>query len=373
MAPQPTAVTLAGDGTDRRPPPRTRAADHVVTYAALLAQVRDHGLMKRRLGFYWTYASILVGSLIALGVAFALLGNSWFQLLVATGLAVIFAQFGFLGHDAAHRQIFASSRWNIWSSRIISTVFIGLSHGWWMHKHNKHHNSPNQMGSDPDIAPGVLAFTSEIAGDRVDRGGFTGWFTRHQGWFFFPLLMLEGLALHIAGIRTLLERRDLDHRLLEAVLLTLRLGGYVTILFVVLPPSKAAAFLGLQLAVFGVLLGGSFAPNHKGMPVVPRGLRLDFLRRQVVMSRNIRGGWFVDTAMGGLNYQIEHHLFPSMARPNLSKAQPIVRAFCLEQGITYTETTLAASYGIVVRYLNTVGLSQRDPFACPLVSEYRSV
>ena len=120
-----------------------------------------------------------------------------------------------------------------------------------------------------------------------------------------------------------------------------------------------------------MLLGGSFAPNHKGMPIVPRGMRLDFVQRQVVMSRNIRGSWFVDSAMGGLNYQIEHHLFPSMARPNLKRAKPIVEAFCREHGITYTETSLPTSYGIVVRYLNAVGLSERDPFACPLMAELR--
>jgi fatty acid desaturase len=120
-------------------------------------------------------------------------------------------------------------------------------------------------------------------------------------------------------------------------------------------------------------MGACFAPNHKGMPIVPADVRIDFLRRQVLMSRNIRGGRLTDVAMGGLNYQIEHHLFPSMPRPGLRKAQPIVRAYCLERGIPYTETTLLESYGIVVRYLNRVGLGERDPFECPITARYRSV
>jgi fatty acid desaturase len=90
------------------------------------------------------------------------------------------------------------------------------------------------------------------------------------------------------------------------------------------------------------------------------------------MSRNIRGGRLTDVAMGGLNYQIEHHLFPSMPRPNLRIAQPLIQAFCVERGVTYTQTSLAASYGIVVRYLNKVGLDARDPFTCPLVQQYRA-
>ncbi len=142
-------------------------------------------------------------------------------------------------------------------------------------------------------------------------------------------------------------------------------------LVALLPPGKAAAFLAVQLAVFGVCLGGSFAPNHKGMPIVERGLRLDFLQRQVLMSRNVRGGVLVDVAMGGLNYQIEHHLFPSMPRANLKHAQPIVRAYCAQVGVAYTEVGLLASYAIVVRYLNDVGLQARGPFECPLASGLR--
>ena len=132
------------------------------------------------------------------------------------------------------------------------------------------------------------------------------------------------------------------------------------------------AFLAVQLGLFGLLLGGAFAPNHKGMPIVPREAKVDFLRRQVLMSRNIDGGRFTDFAMGGLNYQIEHHLFPSMPRPNLRRAQPIVRAFCSENGVPYTQTSLLRSYAIVVRYLNAVGLRFRDPFACPLVQQFRA-
>jgi fatty acid desaturase len=145
----------------------------------------------------------------------------------------------------------------------------------------------------------------------------------------------------------------------------------VAVLLILLPPGKAAAFIGLQLAVFGVCLGASFAPNHKGMPLVPKTMKLDFLRRQVLTSRNIRGGPIVDFAMGGLNYQVEHHLFPNMPRPTLKQVQPIVREYCELHGVAYTEVGLFTSYKIIVDYLNNVGLRARDPFECPLVAQYR--
>jgi fatty acid desaturase len=91
----------------------------------------------------------------------------------------------------------------------------------------------------------------------------------------------------------------------------------------------------------------------------------------VLTTRNIRGGRLVDLALGALNYQIEHHLFPSMPRPNLRRAQRIVKPFCIENSVAYTETTLRRSYGIVVRYLNVVGLRAGDPFECPMVAALR--
>ncbi|MBA3905323.1 MAG: fatty acid desaturase [Pseudonocardiales bacterium] len=335
----------------------------------LSRQVRAAGLMRRRLGWYWSRIVAAVAAFGLVSVAFAVLGDSWWQLAVAAALAVVVAQFGFLGHDAAHRQIFASARWNEWSARVMSGVFAGLSYGWWIHKHNRHRGAPNQEGRDPDIAPGVLALTPSVAQARI---GPAGWLVRRQGWFFVPLLLLEGVNLHVAGLRALSGGRQLKHRGLEAALVAARLGGYVAVVFLVLSPGRAVAFLGVQLGLFGVLLGGAFAPNHTGMPVVPRDMKVDFLRRQVLMSRNIHGGPFTDLAMGGLNYQIEHHLFPSMPRPNLRRAQPIVRAFCAEHGVAYTQASLLGSSAIVVRYLNAVGLRFREPFVCPLVQQFRA-
>jgi fatty acid desaturase len=349
--------------------PSRRRDREVSVYAELSRQVKDAGLLNRRRGWYLSRIGAMVAAFAGIWVAVVLLGDSWWQLVLAAALAVVTAQFGFLGHDTAHRQAFGSHATNAWTARVLSCGFAGLSYGWWMGKHNKHHNAPNQMGKDPDIAgDGPLVFTPE---DAQARTGFSAWFMKRQGWAFFPLLALEGLGLFVASVQTLVRDKHLPHRRLELGIILGRTAGTAGVLFLLLPPGIAAAFFGVQLAVFGILLGGSFAPNHKGMPLVPRNEKVDFLRRQVLMSRNIRGGPVTDFFMGGLNYQIEHHLFPSMPRPNLRKVQPLVRAFCAEQRIGYTETSLLGSYAIVVRYLNRVGLAERDPFSCPLVRQYR--
>ena len=352
-----------------RTPSDGLAARSTSSYTELVATIRQSGLMERRYGYYWSRIALAVTSFFGLAAAVVWLGDSWWQLVLAALLGLLVTQFGFLGHDASHRQIFVSATWNDWTARILSGLFAGLSFGWWRGKHNRHHANPNQEGLDPDIAPGALAFTRDIAAGRT--AGARGWFQRHQGWLFFPLLTLEGLNLHWAGIQVLTGREPVRHRWTELTLVSSRLVLYVVGLLLVLPPGKAVAFFFVQMAVFGVCLGGSFAPNHKGMPIVPRTMKIDFLQRQVLMSRNVRGGPVVDALMGGLNYQIEHHLFPSMPRPNLSKAQPLVRAHCASLDVPYTEVGLLTSYGIVIDYLNNVGLRARGPFDCPMTTLLR--
>jgi fatty acid desaturase len=158
----------------------------------------------------------------------------------------------------------------------------------------------------------------------------------------------------------------------EITFLSARLGGYLAGLLLIMSPGVAAAFLGVQLGVYGLYLGAAFAANHIGMPTVGHSQTIDFLRRQVLMSRNVTGGWFIHFLLGGLNYQIEHHLFPTMPRPNLRHVAPLVRRACADNDITYTQQTLPSAWKSVLRYLNNVGLAGRDPFGCPLAAQLRA-
>lgn len=344
------------------------AGAYVAAYADLARSVRVAGLLHRRHSYYWSVFVVAVAGLAVVWLGIIVLRTSWAVVGLAPLLGMVLAQLGFLGHDAAHRQVFASPRWNEWAARVVSGLLVGLSYGWWLHKHSRHHSGPNQEGRDPDIAPGALALTPASAARRT---GWAGALTRHQGWWFFALLPLEGLSLHAQSLVRVGSGPRLALRSVEACFLAVRLVGYVTVLFLLLPPARALTFLAVQLAVFGVLLGGAFAPNHIGMPIVPAGARPDFLRRQVLMSRNIRGGRLIGFLMGGLNRQIEHHLFPSMPRPALAQAQRLVREHCARQDVHYEEASLPQAYARIVRYLNAVGRPEAALFRCPLVTVYR--
>ena len=344
------------------------SAPYVSQFHELTQRISAAGLMRRRYGFYWTAFGAAAVALSGLWTGIVLLGDSWLQLILAGALGLILAQLGFLGHEACHRQIFRSARWNEWSGRVVSGLLVGISYGWWMNKHSRHHAGPNHLGKDPDIESRAVAFSREAA-DR--RRGLGAWLARRQGIFFLPLLMLEGVSLHASSIGRALGRRPVKHRPVEIIFLAVRILGYLGLVFLLLPPGIAAAFVGVQTLVFGLLLGGAFAPNHIGMPIVPRGMSVDFLRRQVLMSRDIRGGPVTRFLMGGLDTQVEHHLFPGMPRPNLRRAQAIVRSYCQEHNIRHTETSIWRAYATILRYLNRVGLKKRDAFTCPLVQQYR--
>ncbi len=353
---------LSAPPRSRRDAVRAGLADRTQSFTALSQAVRTAGLNTRTRWFYLALFTGLVAALAGALTGVVLLQDSWFQLLIAAALGVIFTQFAFLGHEASHRQVLASGRANDRFGRVLANLFVGISYSWWMNKHSRHHGNPNKVGKDPDIALGTVAFRTE---DAESTTGLRAWVVRRQGWLFFPLLLLAGIDLHQASFRGLFGRGRIEGRALEFVLLGARSVIYLGLLFWLLPVGMAFAFLGVQLAVFGFYMGASFAPNHIGMPVVPADAKLGFLDKQVLTSRNVSGGWWMTVLMGGLNYQIEHHLFPSMPRPHLSRARRLVRQHCREHGVPYTETSLVRALGIVVRHMNQVGLSAPIDFRCP--------
>ncbi|WP_106365193.1 acyl-CoA desaturase [Glycomyces artemisiae] len=365
MAPASTPAPSAAAPPAR--PPSASPTPSIRAYTEVAQAVRDAGLLRRTPWFYALVAAAIAIGYAACGIALVLLGDSWLQLLVAGVLGILLTQTAFLAHEAAHRQILGRGPANDRLAQVLGAI-AGMSYSWWDSKHSRHHANPNRVGRDPDIDVDTISFLEE---DAAASTGLRRLVTGRQGWLFFPLLTLEGVNLHFLGLRHLLSREPVKDRWIELASLATRFAIFPTAVFLILPLGLALAFTGVQLAVFGLYMGASFAPNHKGMPVVRRDSKLDFFSKQVLTSRNVSGGWWATVLMGGLNYQVEHHLFPSMPRPGLAKARKIVMAHCRATGVPYTEATLLRSYGIVIAYLNEVGLAARDPFECPFLNEYR--
>jgi fatty acid desaturase len=325
-------------------------------YTQLSRQIKQAGLLERRHGWYAGKIGLNLALLAVGWVTFAVIGESWWQLVTAAYLALVFTQVAFVGHDAGHRQIFRSRRANDLVGLAHANLLVGVSFGWWVDKHNAHHSNPNHEDLDPDISIAALAFTADQAGAKH---GLVRMIARHQAWLFFPLLLLEAAHLHLASAKAVVRGGLSRANLVEGLLLVAHVAGYVAALVLVLSPLQAVTFVIVQQGLFGLYLGCAFAPNHKGMPTLTEADQLDFLRRQVLTSRNVAGSRLVDFVLGGLNYQIEHHLFPNMPRPNLRRAQPLIRAFCQQHDLPYTEASVFGSYAEAVRHLHAVGAPLR--------------
>ncbi|MEV4389199.1 acyl-CoA desaturase [Micromonospora sp. NPDC049580] len=276
----------------------------------------------------------------------------WVQLSVAVPLAFMFGQVALVGHDAGHRQLARSPGWTrVWGYLHLN-LGVGLSFGWWVKRHTRHHAHPNDPARDPDA---MNAFIMYSEGQVNGRGRVRRMVGRYQAYLFLPaLFLLPGVVLHVTHVGQLVR-----HRLRLWVIELILIFGHFTIMWwavaAVMPLGRAVAFMAIHRALMGAYLAGVIAPNHKGMPMLNGWMSDDFLLRQVMTSRNVRGGLVTEIVYGGLNYQIEHHLFPSMPVPGLRRVRPLVKDYCMQWGIPYTEVGIFESYRRVLTGLHEIG------------------
>ncbi|GAA3135427.1 fatty acid desaturase [Kribbella aluminosa] len=337
---QPTMSSVAARGSD---------------FSPLLREVKAAGLLERRTAAYAMAIGINVVLMALTWAGIAVIGASWWVVLLAVPLGILTTRAAFFGHDAGHQQIGSSRKLHDWIGMLHGNLVLGMSYAWWNDKHNRHHANPNHTDKDPDVGEGVFVWTLQQA---EGRKGLEGWLTRNQARIFFPLLTLEGFNLKVSSIRFLLARRRTQQ--LELGLMAAHIVLYFTALFLIMSPAQALVFALVHHMVFGLHLGSVFAPNHKGMEMPEADSDWGHLEKQVLTSRNVNGGLVVDWMMGGLNYQVEHHLFPSMPRANLRFAQPIVREYCESIGMPYVSTGLIDSYRMGLRHMHAVGEELRS-------------
>lgn len=341
--------------TDRSPMTTRVPQPSAQPYAELKRRVEAAGLMKKKPAYY--VLMLVTNSILFAGTLWllVLVHSVWATALIAAALGLVSGQLGFQLHDSGHRQMFPSRRLNTVIGIVTGNALLGMSHGWWVDKHNRHHGNPNNLDLDPDIGIGVIAYSEEQA---VAKRGIARWIVRHQAGLFFVLIFGLAFAMHVNSVRFLVgaPRRT---RLVEAAVLCVHALAFPALLVVMVGPWRALLVIVVQKCVGGFYLASVFAPNHKGMPQIEKGEELDFLRSQVLTSRNVRSNPITDLIYGSLNYQIEHHLFPTMPRCNIRRAHKIVRDYCAEVGVPYYETSIYRSYREILSFLHEVGTPLR--------------
>jgi fatty acid desaturase len=142
-------------------------------FAELNRRINALGLMRRRPAYYAVRLTLVTLMVVGGWTAFFLVGASWWNLLVAVFLAATFGQVGLIAHDLAHRQVFRTNKHSALFGRISANLTVGMSYGWWMDKHTRHHNNPNHDDLDPDVAQ--ISTSGATSGSRSAWLGLLWW------------------------------------------------------------------------------------------------------------------------------------------------------------------------------------------------------
>ena len=367
-----------------------RQRDFEKAYRDLRGKLVMMGMFKSKIGFY-IYKQISQLSMWAAAMAMMYYSdNMYVQMASAMLMGLFFQQCGWLAHDFLHHQVFKNRRYGDFAGLFWGNLMQGFSVQWWKNKHNGHHAVPNLHNSsalaqdgDPDIDTMPLLAWSvpqakqyrELRSDGQDSA-FVKFMIKNQKIFYFPILLLARLSWLRESFKTSMGLGAAS----ENAALELKIKGLqypvAEKLFISLHHlwmfAYASGFgkfsLGYSVALYllvtcssGFFLAIVFGLGHNGMATYDADKRPDFWKLQVTTTRNITGGHglpqaFVDWFCGGLQYQVDHHLFPGIPRHNLKRTHEFVKSFCKEWNVGYHEADMWDGTIEVLQCLDEVGL-----------------
>jgi fatty acid desaturase len=302
---------------------------------------------------YPYYTILIAGLAIATAVSLSFLIRTPFSLSLvawAAAFALVGVHLCGIVHDAGHRTVFRSKALNTalgWS--VAGLLAMGFRS--WQVQHNAHHAHTNVDGLDPDLDIPLHAFTLR---QFQRQGGLWRYGRRYQAAFFYPMRTLVVFSRRLSEIAYFRQQRFRPRLLAEMAVWAIGITAWFVVPFFVFPLEKVILLFIVIHPIMGLYLSNVFAPNHKGMPQILEGTEISFLEQQISTSRNITQGWFVDFVYFGLNYQIEHHLFPTCPRNKLKQITPYVKEICARTSLEYTQTGVWTANTIILRELSTV-------------------
>jgi fatty acid desaturase len=339
-----------------RPGDRSREtplSQHGAAYAKLKADITSAGILQRSYSFYAALIVFAFGGY-ALCVWALIAWQSYLALTLAClGFSFFTVQLAGLMHDAGHRAVFNSIRFNNLLG-LASTAAIAMVFPSWTERHNRHHAKPNQDGIDPDIEVPFIALSEADYDSKDPAQRFAA---RWQAYYYYPLGAIVGFSNRFGNLTYFLSHARTRENLAR---LAVYLPAMVFLFagpFLVFSLEKALFVFFVAHVTSGIYLASCFAPNHKGMRTIAKNADVSFLEQQVTTSRNVSGGLLTDILLVGLNHQVEHHLFPSCPRNKLGLLRPYVRQTCAELGIEYTEVSFLRTNQFLVSHLH--GVSRR--------------
>ena len=317
---------------------------------SLREELSAAGMFERCEARTWGKLAFLMSIVAGLMVAHVYL-PFWWSALLAPVTAWFCAVAAMIGHEGSHRGLSSTP----WRNRLIFNLTFpmlgGVSGMYWHWKHDiQHHAYPNVADVDPDILLWPMAST---AVEYRRSGPKRRWFQRNfQGAAFWPLCMLLVWSMRGSALAFLYRHartKGMNHAWrVDVFFLALHVAGWIVIPTIFFGP-WAIALYALIWTMVGGALSMVFAPAHRGMPVVTD--TKDIWRLQFETTRNLTMPGWLSYFFIGLNYQIEHHLFPKIPHQKLPQASVITRAWAARNGVPYHEIPYWAGVKDVTRFM----------------------
>jgi len=331
--------------------PKFSQAKAAKIYAELRKKITEAGILERDYVYYSLVTFVSFGGFLV-SIFFIVSSASILSTIFWSTVFVFFSiQLAGLFHDAGHRAIFKSPKMNDFFGGFVSAL-ADVSYSYWKYKHNKHHASPNELEEDPDIEIPFISFTQRKKMANI----FEERLKSYQAYLYFPLGVLALLYFKYKSL-SFFRNTPAKYLIWEVPLYIFGLFVWYAAPFLLVPVSHALVFLIFSNLGVGFYLMNIFAPNHKGMPQIENGARFSFLEQQIVTSRDVKSNWFLDILYIGLNYQIEHHLFPNCPRNKLKLIRPYVLSICAKYGFEFSEVSLFETNRIILSELQQIALS----------------
>nr|KAG5714734.1 hypothetical protein BaRGS_000222 [Batillaria attramentaria] len=274
-------------------------------------------------------------------------GTGWIPIILSLLCnATVQAQTGWLQHDFGHISVF-KNMYNLDHVLHYFTMgFIkGASPDWWNHMHYQHHAKPNVMDKDPDMRVEALFVVGDTMPVKVAKSWKKSMPYNWQHHYFF---VVGPPLLFPVYFQFMLFRHIFTRKLwLDFALVMLYFARFIYLYAPILGWSIIPFYLAMR-CLESHWFTWVAQSNH-----VPMQVKVDeaepWMKLQMHATCNVERSFFNDWFTGHLNFQIEHHLFPTMPRHNLYKIAPLVRSLCEKHGISYQVKSLYRAFADIIK------------------------
>ncbi|OAY26867.1 acyl-lipid (9-3)-desaturase [Manihot esculenta] len=343
-------------------------------YRKLVAEFSKMGLFEKK--GHITFISLCFMAMLLVLIFYGIFcsNSTWVHLLCAAFTGCLWIQSGWLGHDSGHYQIMTSRGFNRAVQIITGNCVAGISIGWWKRNHNAHHIACNSLDFDPDLqhmpffavsSKFFSSLTSYFYERKMNFDSVTRFLVSYQHWTFYPVMCVARINLFAQSILLLLSKRKVPNRVQEIVGVLVFWIWYPLLLSCLPNWGERVMFVLASFTVTGIQ-HVQFCLNHFSSNVYvgsPNGN--DWFEKQTKGTLNINCSSWMDWFHGGLQFQIEHHLFPRLPRCHLRKVSPFVRELCKKHNLPYHSASFWNANVMTIRTLRAAALQARD-FANPV-------